>query len=126
MAVQREAAAMPQPDVAPRFEVECAVYRHGQTYRAVCLDLALIVERSTPDEAASELMELIRSYVHDARTVGQTWKQIRRPVSKSERLYVDRKIAVAALRRLITDAITGPRTGRRGRPESFEFRVCPV
>jgi len=84
--------------------VECAVYREGSRYRAICLDLSLIVERPTADEATEELLNVIHGYMLDARDAGLTWDQLRRPVPAAERRHILRKVAAAAIRQYVVDA----------------------
>jgi len=107
--------------------VECAVYRAGGVYRAVCLDLGLIVERPSADDAARELMDLIKAYVQDAREAGIAPEDLLRPVPRAERLYVYRKVISALVKALVLSAVR--RSGRRpgnSQQGRVEYLSCSV
>lgn len=93
--------------------LEVAVYRAGKVYRAVCLDLGLIVERPSARAALDELVALMRDYVHERLESGQRWEEVLRPVPDQERRYVYGRLALAELRRAL--ALWLPRgRGRKG------------
>ena len=107
--------------------VECAVYRVRNIYRAVCLDLGLIVERPSADGAMQELMDLIRMYVHDARDAGLSPNEMLRPVPRSERRYVYRKVITALVHELLLSIVRGPTQPSRGpRRIRAEYLSCSV
>jgi hypothetical protein len=115
-----------EPRTSPRMEVECAVYRHGRIYRAVCLDLGLIVERPTADAARDELLALARDHVADGLQRGLTVGQIRRPVPREERLYVYRRLATSALKQWLRTRFSLLPPGRRPPQEGFMYHYCSV
>ena len=93
--------------------LEVAVYRAGRVYRAVCLDLGLIVERPSARTALDELRALMRDYVHERVEAGQRWDQILRPVPDHERRYVYGRLALAEFLRALALALPRNR-GRSG------------
>ena len=106
--------------------VEVAVYRSGNVYRAVCLDLGLIVERPALDAALDELMQVIHGYVEDALEAGLSSQAILRPVPRRERLYVYRRLAMAATRQFLATLLGfGRRKGAIQR-EGFTHSYCAI
>ena len=107
--------------------VECAVYQAGSIYRAVCLDFGLIVERPSPDDAANELIALIKAYVQDARDAGLTPRDIFRPVPRGERQYVYRKVIAVLLKQLFFSIMQGSNRRRHsGYAGRVQYLSCSV
>lgn len=88
-----------------RAVVECAVYKADNSYRAVCFDLGLFVQRPTAAEAIRELHELMQSYIRDAQTAGLTWEETLRPVSRRERRYVIGRVILGLLGEWLRDLV---------------------
>ena len=108
--------------------VEVAVYRAGRVYRAVCLDLGLIVERPNAPEALAELEALIRDYVRDQAEAGHTWEQMQRPVPNSERRHIYRLLMFAEARRFLAALLHGRTVERDARLKGnmVIHQLCPV
>ena len=115
------------PPSPARLEVECAVYRQGRLYQAACLDLALVVERPSAEQAMDELVRLAASYVQDAQEAGLSGTAVLRPMSQRDRMHVHRKLAFAALRQCLIDTLRLAGLGGGRLPvERFERRYLPV
>lgn len=107
--------------------IEVAMYRAGTVYRAVCLNLGLIVERPSPDVALEELLTLVRSYVEDAQGAGLSWEETLRPVPRSERRYVYGRLLVAAAKQWLRGMFaSAQRDGGAPPREGFIYRTCSV
>ena len=74
--------------VSGRGLAELAVYRAGGVYRAVCLNFGIAVERSSPDDALSEVLALVHDYVSDCEADGMTWNEMQRPIPRAARLHI--------------------------------------
>lgn len=85
--------------------VECAVYKAGTVYRAVCFDLGLFVQRPKAEDAVRELHQMISGYVQDARDAGLTWEDTLRPISRQERRYVIGRVLVGLLGQWLRDFV---------------------
>ena len=107
--------------------VEVAAYRKGRVYRAVCLDLGLIVERPTLQAAIDELTQTMHGYVRDAIEAGLELRDILRPVPPSERRYVYYRLAFAAFKQFIASLVSVDRS-RDGEAsaETFTHTYCAV
>lgn len=104
-----------------------AVYRKGRAYRAVCLDLGLMVERPTWEAATEELDRVIRGYFEDAQQASIAPEDILRPVPEAERRYVYRQLAFAAAGQFIASLFRTGRRGDGGRPKvTFTHNYCAM
>ena len=68
--------------------IRCVFYRKKRVWRGVCLDLGLLVERTTKRLVVEELCAVIGGYMEDAKLQGTTWEQARRPVDDTEWKYL--------------------------------------
>lgn len=93
-------------------------------YRAVCLDLGLIVERPTHDAAADELYLCVQSYVKDAQEADLTWEQTLRPVSKNERLYVEGRALLSGFRRWMRELFALSPGGMLYQDGVSVYKIC--